>query len=263
MPSPFPGMDPYLEGSEWSSVHHELSSEIARQLAPKLAPKYMARTVRRFAADEADEEDVAISMGGVSPDVGIYGGTAVPITQAAIAVAPAAPLEIENVLLEREPQVTIEIRDVKKRQLVTAIEVLSPKNKRSDGYQKYVEKRQNLLSSHAHLLEIDLLRKGKRVPLRQPLPSAAYFVFLSRVERRPIAEVWPIQLVEPLPIVPVPLLRGDADVWLDLQAALTAAYDAYRYDLSVDYTQPPEAPLEGDDARWADTLLMKTRFAKP
>ena len=30
MPSPFPGMDPYLEGSAWMGVHTELSVEIAR-----------------------------------------------------------------------------------------------------------------------------------------------------------------------------------------------------------------------------------------
>lgn len=41
MPSPFPGMDSYLEGSEWSSLHVELSSEIARQLAGKLRPNYI------------------------------------------------------------------------------------------------------------------------------------------------------------------------------------------------------------------------------
>jgi len=87
-------------------------------------------------------------------------------------------------------------------------------------------------------------------------------VFLSRVERRPIAEVWPIQLSEPLPMVPVPLLRGDPDVMLDLQAALTAAYDAYRYDLSVDYTRPPEVPLEGDDAQWAEERLRAARLVK-
>ena len=28
MPSPFPGMDPYLEGALWTTVHFSLSAEI-------------------------------------------------------------------------------------------------------------------------------------------------------------------------------------------------------------------------------------------
>ncbi len=58
MQSPVPGMDPYLEGSEWISVHTEISSEIARQLAPKLRPKYIVRTTRRFVTQVP--EDIGI-----------------------------------------------------------------------------------------------------------------------------------------------------------------------------------------------------------
>lgn len=117
------------------------------------------------------------------------------------------------------PHFTVEIRDRANRQLVTAIEVLSPTNKRSEGYAEYLAKRRRLMVSSVHLLEIDLLRLGQRVPMRQPLPSAPYFVFLSRAPDRPIIEVWPVSLAEPLPVVPVPLLPGDADVPLDLQQA--------------------------------------------
>jgi hypothetical protein len=53
-------------------------------------------------------------------------------------------------------------------------------------------------------------------------------------------DVWPITLDQPLPSVPVPLLAGDADVTLDLQAAFTNIYDVIGYDLAVDYTRPPE-----------------------
>lgn len=81
-------MDPYLEGSEWTSVHTELSSEIARQLAPKLRPKYIVRATRRFVMDI--------------------------------------------------PLVTIEIREVRSRDLLTVIELLSPVNKHGRGYQEYI-----------------------------------------------------------------------------------------------------------------------------
>jgi hypothetical protein len=105
------------------------------------------------------------------------------------------------------------------------------------------------------LLEIDLLRQGQRVPMQHPRPSAAYFMFLSRVERRPITEIWPISLTAPLPVVPVPLLPGDTDEALDLQQAFTITYALLGYDLALDYTQPPEIPLPPEDAAWAETLL--------
>src|SRR4029453_5934831 len=97
------------------------------------------------------------------------------------------------------------------RQLVTAIEILSPTNKRAEGRMEYLVKRRRILLSTAHLLEIDLLRQGQRLPMHDPLPPAEYFVLLSRAENRPITEVWPLALRDPLPTVPVPLLPGDSD----------------------------------------------------
>lgn len=240
MPSPFPGMDPYLEGSEWISVHTELSSEIARQLAPKLRPKYIVRTTRRFVTEMP--EDVAVT----STENGKW------------KMDPPSTLHFPP-----SRHVTIEIRDVAERQLVTAIEVLSPTPHPPNwgargvggGYEEYLDKRRRLLYSTAHLMEIDLLRTGQRVPMREPLPPAPYFVFLSRAERRPIVEVWPIQFNMSLPVVPVPLLAGDPDVALDLQLALNTVYDALNYDLSVDYSRPPEVPLEGEAAVWAAERL--------
>src|SRR5207248_10336320 len=100
------------------------------------------------------------------------------------ATAIAAPLQLSTVVPEKVPQVTVEIRDTANRQLVTAIEVLSPTNKRGDGRMEYITRRQRFLLSSAHLMEIDLLRTGQRVPMRDPLPPAAYFVLLNRAERR-------------------------------------------------------------------------------
>ena len=259
MPSPFPGMDPYLEGSEWSSVHTELSSEIARQLAPKLRPKYIIRTTRRFVTD-LSEQDVAITMGSIYPDVSVFDAARQPGAAEGAASIASAPLEMATVIPVRVPHVTVEIRDVMKRELVTAIEVLSPTDKRGEGYREYLDKRWRLLSSPAHLIEIDLLRLGQRIPMRQPLPPAPYFVFLSRAERRPIVEVWPIQLEMRLPIVPVPLLVDDPDTALDLQLALNTVYDALSYDLSVNYRSPPETPLEGEAAVWATERLRAAGF---
>jgi hypothetical protein len=253
-------MDPYLEGSEWISVHAELSSEIARQLSPKLRPKYIARTARRFVTEMPG--DVEIVTGEIYPDVSVYGtGHNGNGAESTIAFAPPV-LQLPTIMPLRIPHVTIEIRDVTNRELVTVIEVLSPTNKRGDGYREYLDKRRRVLSSMAHLLEIDLLRKGNRVPMQKPLPAAPYFVFLSRAERRPMTEIWPIQLDSRLPIVPVPLLADDPDVALDLQLALNTVYDLLNYDLSVDYTHPPEVPLEGEGVSWATEHLRMAGIIK-
>lgn len=168
------------------------------------------------------------------------------------------PRRIATVLPESIPHVTIEIRDVASRRLVTAIEVLSPYNKRGEGRDEYLEKRGRVLQSTAHLLEIDLLRKGLRVPMQEPLPPGHYFVFVGRAEERPVTNVWAIALDQSLPgEIPVPLLRGDPEVILDLQQAFTNVYDVASYDLAVDYTKPPEIPLEPKEAAWAADLLRQ------
>jgi hypothetical protein len=103
---------------------------------------------------------------------------------------------------------------------------------------------------------------GQRVPMVNRLPSTPYFVFLSRAQHRPLTEIWPISMREPLPPVPVPLRGGDADVPLDLQSAFATVYDVFAYDLSIDYAQPPETPLSDDDIEWAAGLLRTHRTGR-
>jgi hypothetical protein len=250
-------MDPYLEGSLWTTVHFALSAEIVRQLAPRLRPRYLVLPAERFVMEIP--ESVAVTARDIYPDVSVAETRPVAITTQGTAIA-AAPLEMATIIPTPVPHVTIEIRDTANRQLVTAIEVLSPTNKRGDGREEYLAKGRRLLLSTAHMLEIDLLRQGQRVPMQKPLPSALYFIFLSRAEKRPITEIWPLRLIDPLPVVPVPLLPGDADMALDLQQTFTITYDLLGYDLAVDYTQPAEIPLAQPEAAWADTLLRSTRL---
>ena len=258
MPSPFPGMDPYLEGSLWMPTHGQLIAEIARQLAPRLRPRYLALMTERFVFEEPD--GVGVSTTHAYPDVGVGSVGSGDVVRTDAEPVRSGPLRLTTVMPESIPHYSVEIRDAANRKLVAAIEVLSPTNKRGPGREEYLAKRRRILLSTAHLLEIDLLRKGQRVPMREALPDAPYFVFLSRADARPSAEGWPVTLGQPLPTVPVPLLDGDADVPLDLQQALTNVYDLVAYDLAVDYTKAPEVPLDLDERSWAEDLLRQAKL---
>jgi Protein of unknown function (DUF4058) len=255
MPSPFPGMDPYLEASHiWEDLHARLANEISDQLTPRLRPRYVAALTPRVTY-----EAVAIMAvpRTIKPDVGIYQTQAGPQSAAAV-MEMTAPL-VRTVMVE-EPfhEYALEIRDSATGSLVTAIEILSPINKKpgAEAFAAYHRKRREVLRTAAHLLEIDLLRGGRRPPPLDDLPTAPYFVFLSRADRRGLLEIWPLHFRQPLPLVPVPLQEPDPDVPLDLGKALHAIYERAAYDLRLDYTQPPPDPaLSSDDAQWVEALL--------
>ena len=153
MPSPFPGMDPYLEGPRWQVVHANLVGEIARQLAPLLRPKYVAFVGERVVIDVPAEYEPA-RKDSRFPDVAVVetgrssGGT--------LAVIEAAPLQVATRVPEKIPHFTVEIRDTVRERLVTAIEVLSATNKRGGGRKEYLKRRRRYLGSDTHLIEIDL-----------------------------------------------------------------------------------------------------------
>ncbi len=261
MPKPFPGMDPYLEDPvAWRDLHHLLSSRIRLDLTPQIRPRYVARVDVRYVMDYADGGQISVMY----PDVDIIEHIRAP-QQSSRAASPTvatttAPLILATLMPAQEKVVTIQIRDARTKQLVTVIELLSPVNKRpySPGREEYLSKRGNLLQSSVHLIEIDLLRAGERVPMIDPLPDAPYFVILSRADRRPLCEVWPINLRDPLPVVPVPLLAPDADAQLDLGTALHDVYDGAGYDDWLDYTHPPpDPPLAPADAAWLDARLRE------
>lgn len=251
MPSPFPGMDPYLEGSTWMNFHGQLCAEIARQLTPKLRPRYVALLNERFVTEMPDGLAVTTSL---SPDVGVVRSTSIRSQSGATGLA-EAPLRIATAIPESFRQFSVEVRDRQERRLVTCIELLSPTNKRGQGREEYLARRARLLHSSAHLLEIDLLREGERLPMLEALPPAPYFIFVGRYEDRPQTSVWPVYLESAVPAVAVPLLPGDSDVGLDLQLAISNVYDQCGYDLNVDYARSPEIALDPQAASWSEELL--------
>ncbi len=234
MPSPFPGMDPYLEGEMFQEFQHTLANQISKQLLELLWPKYVALLSRRTVIART------------------------PLAyEAATITHPAA--QLASLVPEEVPVLSVEVRDVANRRLVTVIEILSPVNKMGEGALEYADKRLALMGTSVHLLEIDLLRRGQRLLFESDPPPGDYYVYLSRFTKRPITEIWPVDLRQRLPVVPVPLLPPDADVALDLQRAVDACYDLVHYERLLDYTAaPPPPPLSEADAGWvAETAGSK------
>jgi hypothetical protein len=164
---------------------------------------------------------------------------------------------------EEKRESLLYVRDVETQAVVTVIELLSPGNKRpgSDGRKKYLAKRQEILGSMSHLVELDLLRGGKRLPTKQPLPGGDYFAIVSRAKRRPRADVFAWTLRQPLPSIPIPLHASDPDVPLDLQHVFAAVYDRVRYDATVDYDADVSPPL-GPNEQWARSAIQRWRESK-
>lgn len=257
MPSPFPGMDPYLEGEMWQEFHSRLANQISAQLLAALPPSYTALLAKRYIVDRTPTDPRTIypdvHVAKIAENLPAYTVDRSP----ARGRLPHLPVRLVNpqIITEKIPVLSIEIRDVAKRRLVTLIEILSPANKRGQGAWEYQSRRRELLKRHMHLLELDLLRAGRRIALWGELPPAAYYILLSRADDRPTTEVWPVALAETLPAVPVPLHRPDADLALDLQAAVTACFDLVHYERLLDYqTPPPSLPLTPDETAWVEAI---------
>lgn len=260
MPSPFPGMDPYIEASrEWPDFHNGLADGIRATLNMTLHANYYATAVTYTAYDvieiaQRDSYSIApdVSVWRTNPGLPTPDGVAIidpPIMQSQI------PLEVEVRLAN------VEVRQTGTNKLVTAIEILSPINKRSGPQrEKYLRKRQELFRSEVHVMEIDLLRGGKRSPLEIPPPAAPYYVTLGRANNRPQIDVWSIQLADRLPRLPVPLVRPDSDVVLDLGAVVREVYERGAYAKRIDYAKPVPLPeLSPEQQTWVTQLLAHFR----
>lgn len=261
--SPFPGMDPYLEAPDiWPDVHSTLVPIFRERIASQLGSKYYTDlqtqiVIERIVDDQFDQRsalpDVTIRQAkGPQPILQPVGGVMVAERVAPSPVRARVPLTFPTKLL------TLYIRTRDREKPVTALELLSPANKRpGEERQKYLDKRAAYLQSGVHLVEIDLLRHWPRMPLEGTFPAYDYLVMISNADERPICQAWPIRLRQALPIIPVPLLQPDPPVSLDLGEALRTAYAQARYDLRLDYQQPPVPPLTPEDAGWAAELIAE------
>ncbi|MFN0053138.1 MAG: DUF4058 family protein [Planctomycetales bacterium] len=254
MPSPFPGMNPYLEQDDaWHDFHERFMPAAAAALSPQVDPRYIVKIDEHVYVHELGSEnrqlvgraDVAVTRGAEAPG----------FAATSVLDAPAHVL-LPEVDIERHS--FVEIRDRRSRQLVTIIELLSPANKqRGPDREQYLRKREELLAGPVHVIEIDLLRGGQRMPM-QPLPASDYCVLVSRREERPSAGIWPVLLPARLPEIPVPLSSPDTDARLDLQELLHGIYDAARYGSYI-YDGAPDPPLLPAQQAWAENLLNAYR----
>jgi hypothetical protein len=263
--SPFPGMDPYLEDPTlWQGVHGRLINILADQLTPLIAPKYIADFETEIVIDRIRDDSLEgwgarpPERRGARPDVSVI--QLEPAGPTPVAIAPVTPPSLRLTAPMAMPTrlVTLQVRERETDKLVTAIELLSPINKRPGNQrQKYLEKRMDYLESDVHFVEIDLLRRWPRMPLEEMLPACDYVAIVCNAYERPACDVWAIDLRQSLPILPIPLLKPDPAVPLDLGLAVRTVYERGRYDLRIDYNRPSDPPLAKEDVEWAAALLEK------
>lgn len=273
MPSPFPGMDPYLENpNRFHGFHNSLIAYIQEYLQPRLPQAYYAQTGQRVWLERARRQ--------VEPDVNVIRerellrpgrgedgiALAEPVLHTEGEAAQPVLITVEYGEPEEHTEIFLEIRELRsgEHRLVATIEVLSPANKTPShpGFSKYRAKQREILAGQSHLIEIDLLRKGTHVtavPRSRARDEAGpydYHVSVHRFDRPTDFFVYPIRLEERLPVIAVPLLPEDKDVLLDLQAPFDRAYDAGPYHKAIHYGEDPIKPaLRPEQARWAESIL--------
>lgn len=257
MPSPFPGMDPYLENpSWWSNLHLLLISSANALLKPILRPRgYLVSIGERVWVTEPGRP--------VYPDVAIVERPKfTPASSAAVRTLEAdAPVVVRTFDVEvHEPY--LEIIDAAGGHLVTGIEFLSPANKAGgEGQDLYLRKQRETLRSGANLVEVDLLRHGRHtvaVPahLLSAQPEWDYLVSVARAGHWGEYETYPVPLQSKLPRVGIPLKSGEADVVLDLQAVFSRAYDEGPFADRIDYAEAPYGRMSVENAKWCEEVLL-------
>ncbi len=258
MPSPFPGMDPYLEAfGYWEDFHDSFLPFIRNALRAGIPEAYSVFIQERITSITVPDRHRTQAVPGV-------GVSAPPAYKPAggVATLPATgaePAVLEHDLEEFETETYLEITRRSDRQLVTVIELLSPSNKTAPDSRVYLAKRAGYLRQYVHLVEIDLLIRGTRLPMREQLPPGDYYALVSRAEDRPRARVYAWGVRQPMPVIPVPLMAPDPDFQLDLGALFRQAYDTGYYGREISYAGDPPTFLRPEDRDWAREVVRAAR----
>lgn len=226
MPSPFPGMDPYLEDEKlWPAFQHQLVTCLYQVLLPGLVDRYRARIhQRRYVTAE--------------------------------------PLFTSVIRQEREEEY-IEIRQRSDGRLVTLVDVAGPINKAlPEGRAAYHETRRQARAQNASVVELDLSLQG--TPLldysRDGLPEWDFAVTVTRCTQPERYEIYTSTLAKRLPRFKVPLAPDDRDTVLDLQATFARAYDQGNFGGHIDYAQDPTCRMSDAHRDWLRDWLRQMRL---
>ncbi|MBE9032183.1 DUF4058 family protein [filamentous cyanobacterium LEGE 11480] len=257
MASPFPGMDPYLEQSAfWSAFHSRLIVAIADTIEAHLDAAYYVEVETRTYLD-SDGDGILVGI----PDVNVVSTSRATdqSTQNTTATLASQPQTITLPTPEAVKERYLEIREVVSGQVITAIELLSPKNKRAgEGRHSYERKRQLILGSATHLVEIDLLRSGIAMQMTGIAAPSDYRIVVSRSWQRPQADLHAFSIRDPLPTIQIPLKATAPEITLDLQTVFEGVYRRSRYQTRIDYQQTvPPPQLSDSDKDWLQALLSQ------
>jgi hypothetical protein len=252
-------MDPYIESQGlWRDFHARFTTYGCDLLNEGLPRTYTATLEEAFRLVELPDESVRQRRADVAilaPGDAVSEGSGQAATATATLTLDAETIPLPTVRTEVR-DVWIEIRQQPSQRLVTVIEILSPTNKSPGaGYYEYQAKRRELHRQiEVHVVEIDLLLGGQRLPMGRALPAGDYYAVVSRAVRRPLAEVYAWSIRRVLPSIPIPLLPPDPDVGLDLAGVFGVAYERGRYARQLDYAAPLGVPLAAADRAWAEAL---------
>jgi hypothetical protein len=253
MPSLFPGMNPYLEHPDrWSTVHNRLMVAIADVLTPQLLPKYQVDIEKRI-YQIVPPDSLMIGRADVSVQESRATQPNPNVTSTALLTQ---PVRVNLPELEEMRETFLEVKEAATQKVVTIIEVLSPSNKRGQGREKYLAKRQKVLASQTNLVEIDLLREGEALPLGTSSPSQ-YRILCSRATDRPIADLYPFNLPDPIPLFPLPLQVNDREPIVDLKQLLDEVYERSGYAYFIDYGAEVKPGLSEADRAWVEVYLQQ------
>lgn len=256
MPSPFPGMDPYLEDpTYWSGFHTRMVVAMGAAITRVLPDGYYADVEQHVWLEAEDgDERTPFAVPDAFVASGRGGGTAT--LELAKPTAESAIVSLAKAVKRKGPRY-LQIVDKKGNRLVTVVELLSPSNKsRGEDREAYLAKRSEYLATGMSLVEIDLLRDGERIPMGRPRPPLAdYYALVSRAQHFPKASVWAVSVRNSLPRIPIPLRPEHGDVIIDLQPCFSRSFDDAGYETRIDYSHPPVVGLRSTDADWAAELL--------
>ena len=220
-------MDPFIESDYWQDFHHSLTAQIKRQLVPQLPAYYQLSA--ELLVRENDDAITGEKVSPIRPDVGIVQGASRRTFSEYQDEGDTLTAPSRSSLMSVPKQREIRIRDGRNRRLVTAIEVLSPSNKRLPGSATHATKLRTYWSGSVNTVDIDLLRGGHYPYGNEELqlwsedgPTTPYRIVSVIPEGR--SSVWDIELTDRLPTIPIPLISSDDPIVLNLQRAFEEVY---------------------------------------